>query len=53
MRGVRERPPTADQSFFREGRAGQRKEVLTPVQVDRIVKDHGEQMRRFGYLPLD
>ena len=50
-KGFRERPPTADASFFREGRAGQWKEVLTPGQVDRIVRDHGEQMRRFGYLP--
>jgi Sulfotransferase domain len=52
-KGFRERPPQADRSFFREGRAGQWKDVLTPAQVDRIVRDHGEQMRRFGYLPLD
>jgi len=26
--------------------------VLTPAQVERIVHDHGKQMRRFGYLPL-
>lgn len=51
--GFRERPPDADQSFFREGRAGQWKEVLTSTQIDRIVRNHGEQMRRFGYLPLD
>jgi hypothetical protein len=51
--GFRERPPSADQSFFREGRAQQWKTVLTPAQVDRIVRDHGEQMQRFGYLPLD
>jgi len=38
--------------FFREGRAGQWKDVLTRQQIDRIVKDHGEQMQRFGYLPL-
>ena len=48
--GFRERPEAAER-FFREGRAGQWKEVLTPEQVDRIVKDHGEQMARFGYLP--
>ncbi len=52
-KGFRERPPTADENFFREGRAGQWKEVLTPAQIDRIVRDHGEQMQRFGYLPLD
>lgn len=48
--GFRERPKQA-QRFFREGRAGQWKEILTPEQVARIVKDHGEQMAKFGYLP--
>lgn len=48
--GFRERSPKAER-FFREGRAGQWKEVLTTEQVDRIVRDHGEQMARFGYLP--
>jgi hypothetical protein len=51
-RGFRERPPNADGNFFREGRAGQWKDVLTPAQIDRIVRTHGEQMRRFGYLTL-
>src|SRR5437764_9074924 len=49
--GFRERPAKAER-FFREGRAGQWKEVLTPQQVQRIVDAHGEQMQRFGYLPL-
>ncbi len=49
--GFRERPPTADANFFREGRAGQWRDVLTPAQIDRIIRDHGEQMQRFGYLP--
>ena len=49
--GFRERPEKAER-FFRDGRAGQWKEVLTPKQVQRIVDAHGEQMRRFGYLPL-
>ncbi len=52
-KGFRERPPNADQSFFREGRAGQWKEVLTTAQIDRIVRDHGELMQRFNYLPLE
>jgi len=26
--------------------------VLTPQQIERIVDAHGEQMQRFGYLPL-
>lgn len=51
-KGFRERPPFADQNFFREGRAGQWKEILAPAQIERIVRDHGEQMHRFGYLPL-
>jgi hypothetical protein len=51
-KGFREQSPTADRNFFREGRAGQWMSVLTPVQVDRIVRDHGEQMRRLGYWPL-
>jgi Sulfotransferase domain len=48
--GFRERPKQAER-FFREGRAGRWKEVLTPEQVKRIVDAHGEQMTRFGYLP--
>jgi hypothetical protein len=51
-KGFRERPKNADRSFFREGRAGQWKDVLTTAQIDRIIRDHGEQMRRFNYLPL-
>ena len=49
--GFRERPEVAKR-FFREGRTGQWKDVLTPAQVQRIVDAHGEQMQRFGYLPL-
>jgi Sulfotransferase domain len=48
--GFRERPEKAER-FFRDGRAGQWKDVLTPRQVQRIVDAHGEQMQRFGYLP--
>jgi hypothetical protein len=50
-KGFVEKPDKAER-FFREGRAGQWKEMLTPKQVDRIVKDHADQMKRFGYLPL-
>jgi len=49
--GFKERPEKAER-FFREGRAEQWKDVLTPAQVQRIVDAHGGQMRRFGYLPL-
>ena len=39
--------------FFREGRAGQWRDVLTQGQIDRIVEAHGPTMQRFGYLPLN
>jgi hypothetical protein len=48
--GFRERSPAAER-FFRDGRAGQWRELLSESQVDGIVRDHGEQMARFGYLP--
>ncbi len=38
--------------FFREGRAGQWREVLTQAQVKRIVDAHRSVMQRFGYYPL-
>jgi hypothetical protein len=49
--GFVERPKEADR-FFREGRVGQWRAVLTPRQVERIVATHREQMARFGYWPL-
>jgi hypothetical protein len=49
--GFLEKAELADR-FFREGRAGQWREILTQGQIARIVRDHGAQMRRFGYLPL-
>jgi len=48
--GFRERPEKAER-FFRDGRAGQWKEVLTSQQIQRIVDAHGEQMKRFGGAP--
>ncbi len=50
--GFREKPKQA-QRFFREGKAGQWRDVLTPQQAERIVRDHGEQMKRLGYLAAD
>jgi hypothetical protein len=49
--GFLERSEKAER-FFRDGRAGQWKEVLTPAQIQRIVEAHKEQMERFGYLPI-
>ncbi|PHQ71622.1 MAG: sulfotransferase [Sneathiella sp.] len=37
--------------FFRVGKAGQWKTVLSQDQVDRIVGTHGDVMEQFGYLP--
>ena len=48
--GFQEKPASAER-FFRSGRAGEWRKVLTDAQVERIVSDHGDQMRRFGYLP--
>jgi hypothetical protein len=51
--GFSERPKNAKASFFREGRAEQWREVLTPDQVRRIISDHRAQMQRFNYIPAD
>ena len=51
-RGFLERPDAAP-AFFREGRAEQWRDVLTPEQVKRIVAGHRVQMQRFGYIPVD
>jgi hypothetical protein len=47
--GYREKPRGAP-SFFRSGRVGSGREVLTEHQVARIIRDHGAVMRRLGYL---
>jgi len=50
--GFREKPAKAEK-FFREGRAGQWREVLTRRQIRKIVQTHHKQMSRFGYLTKD
>ncbi len=50
--GFRERSDFAER-FFREGRAGQWREVLSAAQVARVVDAHRPVMQRFGYLPED
>jgi hypothetical protein len=47
--GFKERSAHA-RAFFREGKSGQWKKLLSPAQAERLVAAHGEQMRRFGYL---
>jgi hypothetical protein len=49
--GFREQTPFATDRFFRKGKLGEWREVLTDQQVERIVAVHGDQMRRFDYLP--
>ncbi len=39
--------------FFRHGKAGGWRETLSPAQVAAIVSQHGDVMRRFGYLNAD
>ena len=48
--GFVERTP-AQERFFRTGRAGQWRDVLSERQVATVVGAHREQMARFGYLP--
>jgi len=50
--GFVERPDTADR-FFRAGKSGQWRDVLSAGQVKRLTDGLGPQMERFGYLPDD
>lgn len=48
-KGFRERPAGAAQ-FFRRGQSGDWRSRLSTSQVERLIADHGEVMRQFGYL---
>lgn len=48
-RGFKEKSQVAP-SFFRKGKTGSWREVLTDAQAARIIQDHGAVMKRFGYL---
>jgi hypothetical protein len=48
--GFRERSLKSDR-FFREGRSGQWRDLLTPAQIDAVVGACRGPMARFGYLP--
>jgi hypothetical protein len=37
--------------FFREGKSNQWKSQLTESQINEIISQHGNIMKRFGYLP--
>ena len=47
--GFSEKQPEAT-TFFRSGKSGGWRSVLTPPQVERILRDQGDVMRHFGYL---
>ena len=47
--GFREKSPSSSR-FFRKGEIGSWREELNEDQAQRIVHDHREVMRRFGYL---
>jgi len=49
--GFNEKPDRSVSPFFREGRAGRWREVLSAAQVARIVAAHRPLMKRFDYLP--
>ena len=48
QRGFAER--VSGRMFFREGRAGAGRAILTARQIAAIVERHAEMMKRFGYL---
>ncbi|MGX1198152.1 sulfotransferase domain-containing protein [Parvibaculum sp. MBR-TMA-1.3b-4.2] len=50
--GFQEKSKASDK-FFREGKAEQWKEKLTPKQIRRVIDNHREQMERFDYVPKD
>lgn len=50
MHGFHERT-VAQKNFFRSGKTGEWKDVLTEEQVAKICAVHRDQMARFGYLP--
>lgn len=51
QKGFKEKSPHAEK-FFRAGRSGQWRDLLTQSQIDRVVAQNKEQMHRFGYWPL-
>ena len=50
LHGFKERPAELE-FFFRKGKQGAWRDVLTQKQLDRVIRDHGAVMRRTGYLP--
>lgn len=51
-RGFKERPNDGE-PFFRKGKSGSWRDVLSEEQVRRVVSAHGRVMERHGYLSVD
>jgi len=51
--GFIEARPDGKARFFREGKVGAWRDVLSEDQVRQLIDAHGEVMRRFGYLDKD
>ena len=50
VKGFIEQPVESTELFFRAGQPNGWRAVLTAAQRDRIERDHGEVMARFGYV---
>jgi len=50
--GFRERSQKAE-SFFRNGKVGDWRERLSPQQIEKIIREHFDVMRRFDYVDGD
>jgi Sulfotransferase domain len=50
--GFRERSRKSDR-FFRAGRSGEGRKLLSPALIESLTGHHEAQMRRFGYWPQD
>nr|WP_234889125.1 sulfotransferase domain-containing protein [Agrobacterium vitis] len=48
--GFKEKPQRAER-FFREGRAGQWRDLLSSEQIKKVLATHAPMMQRTGYLP--
>ncbi len=47
--GFKERSKNLER-FFRKGKVGDGRAVLTRAQIDKLIEHHGEVMREFGYV---
>ncbi len=43
----------SNEQFFRKGQVGDWRSALTEAQVERVIENHRDVMRDFGYLSKD